>query len=219
MADAALWTSKELARATGGQCEAEWAVGGVSIDSRTVEAGDLFVALKGPNFDGHAFVKAALDKLGEAPFYVINGDVVWLDGVIPALRRLATSWDPERMDGLLLLHPTITAHGYDGAGDFIMASDGHLRRRLEREVAAFLFAGVQILHPRLFKGAPDGAFSLNLLYDRAIEAERLCGLRHDGEWFHVGTPQALELADELLREEIGDRPASFRRNLAEVKER
>ena len=163
--------------------------------------------------------EAALDKLGEAPFYVINGDVVWLDGVIPALRRLATSWDPERMDGLLLLHPTITAHGYDGAGDFIMASDGHLRRRLEREVAAFLFAGVQILHPRLFKGAPDGAFSLNLLYDRAIEAERLCGLRHDGEWFHVGTPQALELADELLREEIGDRPASFRRNLAEVKER
>ena len=164
-------------------------------------------------------VKAALGKLGEAPFYVINGDVVWLDGVVPALQRLAATWDPERMDGLLLLHPTITAHGYDGDGDFIMAPDGLLRRRREREVAAFLFAGVQILHPRLFKGAPDGAFSLNRLYDRAIEDQRLYGLRHDGEWFHVGTPQALELADELLQEEIGDRPVSFRRNLAAVKER
>lgn len=164
-------------------------------------------------------VKAALPQLGAEPFFVVNGDVVWLDGVVPALRRLAAVWDPERMDGLLLLHPTITAHGYDGEGDFMMDPQGRLRRRDEREVAAFLFAGVQILHPRLFKGAPEGAFSLNRLYDQAIEAERLYGLRHDGEWFHVGTPEALRLADELLREEIGDLPASFRRNLAECKER
>ncbi|MEX0921602.1 MAG: nucleotidyltransferase family protein [Rhodovibrionaceae bacterium] len=164
-------------------------------------------------------VKAALPLLGPEPFYAINGDVVWLDGVVPCLQRLAASWDPERMDALLLLHPTITAFGYEGDGDFMMGPDGLLRRRIEREVAAFLFAGVQILHPRLFEGAPEGAFSLNRLYDRAIENERLYGLRHDGEWFHVGTPEALQLADELLREEIGDRPTSFQRNLAEFKER
>ena len=164
-------------------------------------------------------VKAALDKIGEEPFFVVNGDVVWLDGFEPALHRLARFWDPERMDALLLLHPTITAFGYDGDGDFIMDPDGRLRRREEREVAAFLFAGVQILHPRLFKGAPEGPFSLNRLYDRAIEEERLFGLRHDGEWFHVGTPEALRLADELLREEIGGQPASFQHNLAEFKER
>lgn len=164
-------------------------------------------------------IKAALPLLGEDPFYAANGDVVWLDGVLPCLRRLAAAWDPERMDALLLLHPTITAFGYEGDGDFMMSPDGLLRRRNEREVAAFLFAGVQILHPRLFQGAPEGPFSLNRLYDKAIEAERLYGLRHDGEWFHVGTPEALELADELLREEIGDRPTSFQRNLAEFKEK
>lgn len=164
-------------------------------------------------------VKAALGKIGDDPFYVVNGDVVWLDGFEPALHRLARTWDPERMDALLLLHPTITAFGYDGDGDFIMDPEGRLRRRSEREVAAFLFAGVQILHPRLFKGAPEGAFSLNRLYDRAIEEERLFGLRHDGEWFHVGTPESLRLAEELLREEIGGCPTSFQHNLAESMER
>ncbi len=164
-------------------------------------------------------IKAALPLLGEEPFFAINGDVVWLDGVVPCLQRLAETWDPACMDALLLLHPTITAFGYDGDGDFMMSPDGLLRRRIEREVAAFLFAGVQILHPRLFAGAPDGAFSLNRLYDKAIENQRLHGLRHDGEWFHVGTPAALRLADELLHEEIGERPTSFQRNLAEFLER
>ena len=130
--------------------------------------------------------------------FAINGDVCWLDGCTPALRRLADAWDEARMDALLLLHPTAFAVGYEGRGDFILGPDGRLRRRREREVAPFVFAGMQILHPRLFAGAPEGAFSLNLLYDRAAERERLWGLRHDGDWFHIGTPAQLADVEDAL---------------------
>lgn len=143
-------------------------------------------------------VRAALGWLGAAPFYVVNGDVIWLDGLTPALQRLADAWDDAAMDALLLLHPAAFAHGCDGLGDFLMDPDGGLCRRGEREVAPFVFAGVQILHPRLFAETQDGAFSLNLLYDRAAAAGRLRGVRHDGEWFHIGTPEALRgMADAL----------------------
>ncbi|MEM7169978.1 MAG: nucleotidyltransferase family protein [Pseudomonadota bacterium] len=144
-------------------------------------------------------VKAALDHLGNESFFVINGDVCWLDGWTPALRRLATAWDPERMDVLLLAHSTAHAYGYDGkAGDYAMDPMGRLRRRREREIAPFIYAGIQILHPRVFENTPDGAFSLNQVYDRAEEAGRLWGLRHDGMWFHVGTPESIgELEDAL----------------------
>ena len=143
-------------------------------------------------------VTKALPLLGDKPFFVLNGDVVWLDGRVPALDRLAAAWDGEDMDALLLVHSTARAYGYDGRGDFFMSPDGVLRRRREREVAPFIFAGLQILHPRLLAGAPSGAFSLNRLYDAAAEAGRLYGLRHDGEWFHVGTPAALEEVEDAL---------------------
>ncbi|MDX1423781.1 MAG: nucleotidyltransferase family protein [Kiloniellales bacterium] len=143
-------------------------------------------------------VAAALDRLGPDAFYVLNGDVVWLNGLQPALQRLARAWDEDEMDALLLLQPVSDAYGYDGHGDFVMDPAGRLRRRREREVAPFVFAGVQLLHPRLFDGAPEGPFSLNLLYDRAIEAGRLAGLRHDGRWFHVGTPEALQGVEQAL---------------------
>jgi MurNAc alpha-1-phosphate uridylyltransferase len=143
-------------------------------------------------------VRKALPKLGKDPFYVVNGDVCWLDGRTPALRRLAESWDDKTMDALLLLHPTAFAVGYEGRGDFTMSANGHLRRRGEREVAPFVFAGIQLLHPRLFADTPEDAFSLNLIYDRAIEAGRLWGLRHDGEWFHLGTPESLAEAEDAL---------------------
>lgn len=143
-------------------------------------------------------VTAALADLGPDPFYVLNGDVVWLDGLQPALQRLALAWDDAEMDGLLLLQPVADAYGYEGRGDFAMDPAGRLRRRQEREVAPFVFAGVQLLHPRLFRAAPEGAFSLNLLYDQAMENARLWGLRHDGRWFHVGTPEALKGVEAVL---------------------
>lgn len=140
-------------------------------------------------------VRNALAKLGDDPFYVVNSDAVWLDGPTPALRRLATAWDDAEMDALLLLQRTVAINGVLGPGDYFLDSEGHATRRRERSVAPFLFAGVQILHPRLFADAPDGPFSLNLLYDRAQEAERLRGLVHDGEWYHVGTPAQREQAE------------------------
>ncbi len=143
-------------------------------------------------------VKAALPLLGRQPFLVINSDAIWSDGQIPALTRLSRAWDDAAMDALLLLHPTVACGAVHDGGDYHMETDGRLRRRSEGEIAPFVFTGIQILHPRLFRDTPDGAFSLNLLYDRAQDAERLFGLRHDGEWFHVGTPRELDATGSLF---------------------
>jgi MurNAc alpha-1-phosphate uridylyltransferase len=144
-------------------------------------------------------VAKALPLLGDTPFFVVNGDVLWLDGPCPTFDRLTTAWDEDRMDALLLLHPTVEAFGYHGDGDFLMDPEGRLIRRPEREIAPYLFAGIQILHPRLFEDTPAGSFSLNLLYDQAIEHDRLFGVLHDGKWFHVGTPEDLAVAENYMR--------------------
>ena len=107
------------------------------------------------------------------------------------------------MDALLLLAPTTGSIGYAGRGDFGMAPDGRLRRRAEREVAPFVFAGAAILSPALFKGAPQGEFPLTLLFDRAAEQGRLFGLRLEGLWMHVGTPDAIALAEKAIRASTG----------------
>ncbi|CAA7613169.1 Nucleoside-diphosphate-sugar pyrophosphorylase [Candidatus Terasakiella magnetica] len=144
-------------------------------------------------------VAKALKWLGQAPFFVVNSDIIWTDGAHPALDRLAQAWDDGRMDALLLMQPTAHAVGYEGKGDFFLDPAGIPRRRRDPEVAPLLFSGVQILHPRLFQGAPLGKFSLNLLYDRALDQGRLFGLVHDGNWYHVGTPEALPEVETLLR--------------------
>lgn len=143
-------------------------------------------------------VVKALPLLGAGPFHVANADVIWTDGADRALGRLAAAWRDDDMDALLLLQPAATAVGYDGRGDFQRDDAGRLRRRDSDGAAPHVFTGVQILHPRLFDGAPAGAFSLNLLYDRANNAGRLFGLVHDGAWYHVGTPAALDQAARLL---------------------
>jgi N-acetyl-alpha-D-muramate 1-phosphate uridylyltransferase len=140
----------------------------------------------------------ALPLLGSEPFFVVNGDVLWRDGSEPALAHLAAAWDDRRMNGLLLLHPVKTALGYAGSGDFVLAEDGRLGRRQPGSRAPFLFAGIQILHSRLFAGAPDGAFSLNVLYDRAIAAGGLFGVVHRGAWCHVGTPADIQTAEAFV---------------------
>jgi MurNAc alpha-1-phosphate uridylyltransferase len=143
-------------------------------------------------------VVKALPQLGSGPFYHVNSDTLWIDGVRPNLDRLAAGFDAATMDALLLLAPTTNSVGYAGTGDFAMMPDGKLRRRAEREVVPFVYAGVAILAPALFKDAPAGAFSLNKLFDRAIEAERLHGLRLDGVWMHVGTPEAVAAAEAAI---------------------
>jgi N-acetyl-alpha-D-muramate 1-phosphate uridylyltransferase len=132
------------------------------------------------------------------PFFVHNSDSIWVEGVGHALDRLKDHWDPERMDYLLLMASLITAIGYEGAGDFMMDSDGRLSRVPEQRISPFAYPGVSILHPRIFDGAKPGEFSINPLWDRAIEAGRLFGIRLDGTWIHVGTPEAVREAEAFL---------------------
>jgi N-acetyl-alpha-D-muramate 1-phosphate uridylyltransferase len=147
-------------------------------------------------------VVKALPLLGDAPFFHINSDTIWIDSVRPNLKRLAAAFDQGKMDALLLLAPTATSIGYSGRGDFAMAADGSLVRRGEREVVPFVYAGAAIFAPKLFAGAPAGPFSLTKLFDRAVEAERLFGLRLEGVWMHVGTPEAVAAAEAAILESV-----------------
>src|SRR5579883_2543252 len=143
-------------------------------------------------------VVKALPVLGAAPFFHLNSDAIWIDGVRPNLLRLAEIFDPARMDALLLLAATSTSVGYAGRGDFTMAPDGRISRRRDPEVVPFVFAGAAILSSAWFSTAPRGAFSLNLLFDRAIESGRLYGLRLEGVWMHIGTPEAIAAAEAAI---------------------
>lgn len=143
-------------------------------------------------------IAKALPQLGEAPFFLVNSDTLWLDGVKPNFIRLAENFDPRAMDVLLLLASTTGSLGYEGRGDYAILSDGRLRRRREQEVVPFIYAGAAILTPALFAAAPSGAFPLTRLFDRASEQGRLFGLRLEGTWMHVGTPQAVAEAEAAL---------------------
>lgn len=145
-------------------------------------------------------VVRALPKLGAGPFLVHNADSTWIEGIGGNIERLCDAWDDERMDFLLLVALASNSVGYDGRGDFQMTADGQLVRRREREMAPFAFTGVSIAHPRAFKEAPKGAFSLNVLWNRAIEQRRLFGVRLDGIWMHIGTPEAVSAAERRIDE-------------------
>jgi MurNAc alpha-1-phosphate uridylyltransferase len=140
--------------------------------------------------DSGGGVARALPLLDDA-FFVVNADVFWLEGKEPGLRRLAGAFDRDRMDAVLLLQRAVTAVGYEGNGDYFLAPSGRPRRRREREVAPFVFAGIQLLHRRLFDGISERVFSLIRVFDRAEAAGRLYAIVHDGEWYHIGTPTGL----------------------------
>ena len=143
-------------------------------------------------------VRKALPELGDDPFFHVNSDTMWIDGVQSNLARLAEAFDPVRMDILLLMAPTASSIGYSGRGDYAMLADGALRKRREHQVVPFVYAGAAILTPAFFAGAPHGAFSMSPLFERAAEAGRLCGLRLEGVWMHVGTPEAVQAAEKAL---------------------
>ncbi len=147
----------------------------------------------------------AQDLLPDAPFYVVNGDTYWVDGPSDTLRRLADAFDATQMDALLLLARAAGAVAETGRGDFLWPRDGQLHRRGERDVAPYLFSGVQIVTPSLFAKAPAAPFSMNCLWDRALEAGRLGAIVHDGVWFHLSTPEDLERANTVLASlEVGN---------------
>jgi len=147
---------------------------------------------------GGGLVKA-LPQLGADPFLSVNSDNFWVDGPVDSLKLLAANWDDDRMDALLLLVPLAQAHCHGGRGDFHMSPTGALRRRRPNGVAPFVFTGIQMVSKRLFEGElPEGAFSTNILWNRAIEAGRLYGAVHQGLWFDVGQPQSIRRTEDIL---------------------
>jgi MurNAc alpha-1-phosphate uridylyltransferase len=143
--------------------------------------------------------RKALPRLGAGAFLIHNSDSVWIEGVGPNLGRLMEAWDDARMDCLMLLALSSHSLGYQGRGDFVFETDGRIRRRrIGQELLPFAFAGVSVAHPRLFDGSPEGAFSLNVVWDRAIAAGRAFGLRMEGTWMHVGSADALAQAEQRL---------------------
>jgi MurNAc alpha-1-phosphate uridylyltransferase len=143
-------------------------------------------------------VAKALPLFEGQPFFILNSDSIWVEGVAPALGRMKEFWDEARMDGLLLMASMVTAMGYEGRGDFVLDAEGHVLRPGENALTPFAYPGVQIVHPRLFDDAPSGEFSTNILWNRAIKAKRLYGTRLDGVWIHVGTLQARDEAEAFL---------------------
>lgn len=143
-------------------------------------------------------IAKALPLLGHDPFFVLNSDSFWIDAGVPALHRLRQAWNDKTMDCLLLLCRPSDTVGYDGKGDFLMNSDGCLRRASASHSDALVYIGGYLVHPRIFASAPDGAFSMNVLWNHLIDKERLFGIVHSGTWLHVGTPDAIGLAEEAL---------------------
>lgn len=157
---------------------------------------------RGELLDTGGGVVKALPLLGDQPFFHMNSDTLWIEGVTPNLARLGSEFDPARMDILLLLASTTASIGYEGRGDFVMAPDGRLARRTERAVTPFVYAGAAVLSSAMFADAPKGKFSLNRIFDRAIEAGRMYGLRLEGTWMHVGTPAAIGAAEAAILESV-----------------
>ena len=155
---------------------------------------------RGEILDTGGGIVQALPLLGEKPFFVINSDSFWVEEGEPALDRLRAAWDDRKMDCLLLLSELGRTVGYDGKGDFVRDASGRLvRRSAAPEAVPLAYSGAYLVAPRLFKGAPHGTFSMNLLWDEAIAAGRLFGIEHRGRWLHVGTPDAIPLAEAALR--------------------
>jgi MurNAc alpha-1-phosphate uridylyltransferase len=147
---------------------------------------------------GGGLVKARA-MLGDAPFLCVNSDNLWVDGPMDAIHQLAAQWDDARMDALLLMVPLARAHGHEGRGDFRIDSRGKIvERRKPGRLAPFVYTGVQILSPRVLADAPEGPFSTNLFWNRAIEAGRAWAVVHQGLWFEVGTPRAVGTTEAIL---------------------
>ncbi len=147
-------------------------------------------------------IRAALAHLGNAPSFVTGADSFWLDGTTPALDRLAVAWADATMDALLFAHRTVSAVGYAGPGEIFVDPIGRARLRRGNQVAPYAFAGLQLVHPRLFATAPEGAFAIETAWAQAEEAGRLFAVVHDGVWFQLGTRSAIDDAEEAL-EELG----------------
>jgi len=146
-------------------------------------------------------LKKAAPLLGPDPVFVANIDSVWTDRGREgnsALNQLARLWNPSIMDAALLLARREGSIGFEGGGDFFLAADGRLAFRGEAPEAPFAYMGVHICRPDYVTDGPDGPFSLSGFWRRSAAAGRLYGCVLDGDWMHVGDPQARDEAEARL---------------------
>lgn len=153
--------------------------------------------------DSAGGIVRALPLLGTAAFFIINADTFWIDRSVSNLDRLALAWDPSRMDILLMLADFESATGHSGRSDFLLATDGRLERSAGAS-AGLIYAGAAMVHPRIFNAAPAGRHSLNLHFDRAIATGRLHGMKMEGRWITVGTPDAVQLAEAAVADALAE---------------
>jgi MurNAc alpha-1-phosphate uridylyltransferase len=147
----------------------------------------------------------AMEHLDQSPFWIINSDILWFDGPVPALARMAAMWDEKRMDALLLLQDCKTAHGYDGKGDFALTTENQLTRSHQSIESPYVYAGIQLVSKRLFTDylTHKGPLPFNVIYRNRWQMnglfDRLYGLVHDGEWLHVSTPDSIAMAETYIK--------------------
>jgi MurNAc alpha-1-phosphate uridylyltransferase len=147
-------------------------------------------------------IRAALPLLKGNSFFTLNGDRIWSDSL--SLKSMEAAWNAEQMDALLLLVPREQAHGYEGRGDFFLSEEGRLTRPAQGMMAPYVYIGVQITQHQLFKEAPTTPFSINLLWNKALEKNRLYGTLHQGEWFHISTPDCLKKYEAYISTDSQD---------------
>lgn len=154
--------------------------------------------------DSAGGIAHALPMLGATPFFILNADTFWIDRAASNLNRLALAWDPSSMDILLMLADFQSATGHSGGSDFLLSGDGKLARAAGAP-DGLIYAGAAILHPRIFDGAPVGRHSLNLHFDKAITQGRLYGMKMEGHWITVGTPDAILPAEAAVARALAER--------------
>lgn len=162
------------------------------LEAHLADTGILFSYESPDILETGGGLRAALPLLGEGPVYTMNSDAVWR-GPNP-LDHLAKLWQPEHMDALLLCIPPQNALGHSGPGDFIIAGDGTARRG-----AGHIYSGLQIIKTDLLEAIPETRFSLNILWDRMLESNRLHAASYPGKWCDVGRPESIKIAEHMLR--------------------
>jgi MurNAc alpha-1-phosphate uridylyltransferase len=143
-------------------------------------------------------LKVARPLLGEAPIFVANIDSVWRETGKPIAETLKAAWDPERMDVLLALARLDRTIGFDGPGDFFLAPDGALTFRGAAPRAPYGYMGLHLTQPQIVDDGPAGPFSLVIPWRELAARGRLFGVVLDGDWMHVGDPQARDQAEAIL---------------------
>ncbi len=168
------------------------------LNARKTDMDIIFSDERDQLLDTGGAIRKAAPFLGDEPILVVNCDAFWRDGLVDTLAHLASRWDPDIMDSLLLIVHSCRALGYYGTGDFDMDPMGRLKFRKELTITPYVYAGVHILKPALATTVTDDVFSLRQIWQDIAPQGRLYGLIHEGFWAHVGTPDSVKLAERRL---------------------